>query len=185
MRKLQRDEIVDYQTWTDRRPDELQPMLETKKPRRIHVGEHLTFLFENSETVRWQVQEMMRVERIVREKDIQHEIRTYNELIGNDGEIGGTLLIEIDDPETRDRLLREWLELPEHLYAELPGGDRVPAIVDERQVGEDRLSSVQYLRFDVRGIAPVAIGSTLPTLEVRAELTDAQRVALQADLDGV
>ena len=126
---------------------------------------------------------MMRVEKIVREKDIAHEISTYNELIGNDGEIGGTLLIEIDDPDKRDVLLREWLALPEHLFAELADGTRCPAIVDERQVGDDRLSSVQYLRFDVHGQAPVAILSTLPVLEIRSELTDAQRTALQEDLD--
>ena len=182
MKKLQREAIVDYQTWTDRRPAELGPMLAIKKPRRIHVGEYLTFLFENAETVRWQVQEMMRVERIARESDILHEIQTYNELIGNEGEIGGTLLIEIDDPERRDVLLREWLELPSHLYAELPDGTRVRAIVDERQIGETRVSSVQYLRFDVKGTAPVALGSDLPALDVRYELTEDQRAALDSDL---
>ena len=182
MQKLQRTQIVDYQTWTERRPAELDRMIEIKQPRRIHVGEHLTFLFENSETVRWQVQEMMRVEKIVRESDIQHEIDTYNELIGGPGEIGGTLLIEIDDAEQRDELLRSWLDLPRHLFAELADGTRCPAIVDERQVGEDRLSSVQYLRFDVKGQAPVALLSTLPQLELRTELSEGQRAALGADL---
>lgn len=180
--KLTRDQIVDFQTWTDRRPDLVQDMLAIKAPRRIHVGDHLTFLFENVETVRWQVQEMMRVERIVREKDIQHEIDTYNELIGGEGELGCTLLIEIDDEAQRNVLLRRWLGLVEHLYAELEDGTKIRPTHDPRQVGTDRLSSVQYLVFPVGPKAPVALGTDHPELTTRASLSEDQRAALQADL---
>ena len=69
----------------------------------IHVGQHLTFLFENTDTIRYQVQEMMRAERIVREADIQHELDTYNELLGGAGELGCCLLIEIDDRAEREK----------------------------------------------------------------------------------
>lgn len=182
MKKVRREDVIDWQTWSDRREQELPRILQLKKPRRIHVGEYLTFLFENTDTVRYQVQEMMRVERIVRESDIQHEIDTYNELLGDEGELGGVLLIEIDDEQVRDVKLREWLKLPEHLYAELDDGTRVRAIYDERQIGEDRLSSVQYLKFDVKGRVPVALGSDLPELTVRTELDAAQRAALAEDL---
>lgn len=184
MRKVRRDEIVDYQTWADRRERELPRVLALKKPRRVHVGEHLTFLFENTETVRYQIQEMMRVERIVREADIQHEIDTYNELLGDEGELGCVLLIEVEDPDVRDVKLREWLRLPEHLYAELDDGTRVRATYDPRQVGDVRVSSVQYLKFGTGGRVPVALGSDLPALTARAALDDAQREALAADLKG-
>ena len=182
MRKLMREQVVDYQTWTDIREQELAKILPVKAARRMHLGPALTFLFENRETVRWQVQEMMRVERIVREKDIAHEIETYNELIGGEGEIGSCLLVEIDDPAERARKLREWLALPGHLYAEIEGGERVRPIVDARQVGEDRLSSVQYLKFPVRGQTPVAIGCDMPEYSFRVELSADQRAALGSDL---
>ena len=182
MRKVRREDIVDYQTWSDRRDQERPRILEIKRPRRVHVGDHLTFLFENTDTVRYQIQEMMRVERIVRESDIQHEIDTYNELLGDDGELGCVLLIEIDDPAVRDVKLREWIDLPRRLYAELEDGTRVRATYDPRQIGDERLSSVQYLKFDVRGRVPVALGSDLPELTVRATLDEAQRQALADDL---
>lgn len=182
MRKLRRDEVVDWQTWTDRRPAELARILAVKEPRRVHLGPHLTFLFESADTVRWQVQEMMRVERIVREADVQHEIDTYNELLGGDGELGCTLLVEIDDPADRARKLAEWRDLPDALYLERADGERVRPVVDRRQIGEDRLSAVQYLRFPVRGEAPVAIGSDHPAYAHRAPLAPAQRAALAEDL---
>lgn len=184
MRKVRRDEIVDYQTWADRREQELPRVLAIKKPRRVHVGEYLTFLFENTDTVRYQIQEMMRVERIVRESDIQHEIDTYNELLGDEGELGCVLLIEVEEPALRDVKLREWLKLPEHLYAELDDGTRVRATYDPRQVGDERLSSVQYLKFRTGGRVPVALGADLPELTARTELDTAQREALAADLRG-
>jgi hypothetical protein len=180
--KVSRDQVVDYQTWTDQREAELERILQIKAPRRVHVGPHLTFLFENAATIRWQVQEMMRVERIVREKDVQHELDTYNELLGGPGELGCTLLVEIDDPADRAVKLRQWLRLPEHLYAELPDGRKVRARIDARQVGEERLSSVQYVKFDVGGQVPVAIGCDLPEHTERAELAPAQKAALTEDL---
>ncbi|MFM7299200.1 MAG: DUF3501 family protein, partial [Planctomycetota bacterium] len=150
--------------------------------RRVHVGGVLTFLFENTATARYQVQEMVRIERIVREADIQHELETYNELLGAAGELGCTLLIELDDPAVRAVKLREWLALPQHVYARLEDGSKVYARFDERQVGDDRLSSVHYIKFPVGGRAPVAIGADHPELTVETRLEPAQRAALVADL---
>ena len=182
MRPVERGEILDYVSYEEARSRILQEVLEQKKPRRVHLGEHLTFLFENHETVRFQIQEMIRVERIVKEADIRHEIDTYNELLGGEGELGATLLIEIDDPSAREHLLREWKTLPRHLYVELPGGEKVYATFDERQVGEDRLSSVQYLKFATSGRTPVSIGSDHPAVPARAVLTEEERKALASDL---
>ena len=182
MRKLQRSEIVDYQTYGESRDAFRQEVMAHKAPRRVHVGEFLTFLFETRQTVRYQVQEMMRAERIVRENDIQHELDTYNELLGGDGELGCTLLIEIDDQARRDQLLRSWIDLPRHLYVETEGGSRVRPERDERQVGTDRLSSVQYLKFPVQGAVPVGIGVDHPELSAHAALSAEQKAALIADL---
>ena len=142
----------------------------------------LSFLFENTDTVRYQIQEMIRVERMVKETDILHEIKTYNELLGDSGELGCTLLIEIDDPDERDEKLTQWLELTKHLYLSLEDGTRIRASFDERQIGDSRLSSVQYIKFNTGGKTPVAIGSDLPLLKVETVLTDDQRKALSEDL---
>jgi len=182
MRPVLREEIVDYQTWEEKRPEERAAIIKHKDARRIHVGDALTFLFETRDTVRYQVQEMMRTEQIVREKDILHEIETYNELLGGPGELGCTLLIEIDDPAERDKKLREWKDLTRHLYVRVEGGETVRATYDARQVGEERLSSVQYLKFATGGRVPVAIGSDHPALQVEAELSAAQKHALASDL---
>lgn len=182
MKPVARASILDYQTYEEQRESFRIRALAHKEPRRIHVGEHLTFLFENPTTVHYQVQEMMRVERIVREADILHELQTYNELLGGEGELGCTLLIEITTPEERNRLLKLWLDLPRHLYAKLADGRKVRAKYDERQVGETRLSSVQYLKFDTGGQVPVALGTDHPDLDIETELTPAQLAALADDL---
>ena len=184
MNKVQRESILDYMTYQDQRDEIRAAVLETKRIRRIHVGEYLTFLFENVETVRYQIHEMVRVERMVRESDIAHEIETYNELLGGPGVLGCTLLIEIDDAEVRDVKLRRWLALPSHLYLRLSDGEKIPASFDERQVGTDRVSSVQYLTFDTGGRAPVGIGCSMedPDVGLEIELTSEQRAALAEDL---
>jgi hypothetical protein len=186
MRTVERAEILDYATYDERRDQLRAAAMRAKEERRVHVGRHLTLLFENHETIRYQVQEMMRAERMVREADILHEIETYNELLGGDGELGCTLLIEIDDPGERAVKLAAWLELPRHLYAKLEDGTRVRPTYDRRQLGDTRLSSVQYLKFPLGGRVPAAIGCDHPDAEARGEtsLTPGQREALRADLAG-
>ncbi|MBM3990525.1 MAG: DUF3501 family protein [Planctomycetes bacterium] len=182
MKPVERVSILDYVTYEERREAIRSQVLAIKAPRRVHVGGVLTFLFENTATARYQVQEMVRIERIVREADIQHELATYNELLGGAGELGCTLMIELDDPAERAIKLREWLALPRHVYARLEDGAKVYACFDERQVGDERLSSVHYIKFPVAGRVPLAIGADHPTLTVEARLEPSQRAALAADL---
>ncbi len=148
----------------------------------MHVAGVLTLLFENTATTRYQVQEMVRAERMTGDAEIRHELDTYNELLGDRGELGVSLLIELPDPAERDRKLREWLALPRHLYLKTEDGEKVRPTFDARQVGTDRLSSVQYLKFDVRGRVPVAAGTDLPQLVSETALAPEQREALAADL---
>jgi hypothetical protein len=170
-------------TYQEDREEFQRTVFAEKARRRIHLGDCFTFLFENTLTIRYQIQEMMRVEKIVKEKDILHELETYNGVLGADGELGCSFLIEIDDPETRNAKLRDWVDLPAHLYAELANGTMVYAGFDPNQIGDGRLSSVQYLKFAVNGEAPVALGSILPGCELRALLTEDQRAALREDLE--
>ena len=182
MNNVSREEILDYVTYEENRNEVRNEILKIKENRRINVGSTLSFLFENKDTVRYQIQEMIRVERIVKEKDIEHEIETYNELLGKPGELGCTLLIEIDDPLERDSKLSKWIDLPSHLYLKLDDESLVMASFDERQVGDSRLSSVQYIKFDTNGKVPIAIGSNHPLFSEETILSDLQKEALSIDL---
>ena len=182
MRRVTRQEILDYVTYEEQRKQIREKIMKIKELRRINLAGVLSFLFENTDTVRYQIQEMIRVERIVKETDILHEIKTYNELLGDSGELGCTLLIEIDDPDERDEKLTQWLELPKRLYLSLEDESRIRASFDERQIGDARLSSVQYIKFNTGGKTPVAIGSDLPLLKVETVLTTDQKKALSEDL---
>ncbi len=182
MKPVRREEILPFEVYERSREEIRKSILEAKRLRRVTAGGVLTFLFENAATMRYQIQEMVRAERMTREADIAHELETYNGLLGGPGELGVSLLIEVADPAERDRKLREWIDLPRHLYVKLENGEKIRPRYDEGQVGEDRLSSVQYLKFDVRGQVPVAAGSDLPSCKVEMTLAPSQREALAQDL---
>lgn len=184
MKTVQRREILDFVTYEENREAFQKEVFAAKNRRRIHLGECFTFLFENALTVRYQVQEMMRAEKIVKEKDIHHELETYNDILGGEGELGCCFMIEIEDPRHRDLRLREWIDLPKHIFAEMQDGAKIYARFDPAQVGSDRLSSVQYLKFPVHGLVPVALGIDLPGCDAKVLLTDNQRAALEEDLIG-
>ena len=185
MKPVERDEIVDYVTYEEQRPAFRAQVIEVKAPRRVHLGDNITLLFENRLTVRYQIQEMIRAERIVKEADIRHEMDTYNELLGGDGELGCTMLIEIDDPAARAEKLHQWVNLPERVYAILADGTRIQATFDERQRDEEKLSAVQFLKFNTGGQTPVGFGVALPEQHIQVDLTDEQRRALAEDLSQV
>jgi hypothetical protein len=134
------DYEIERETW---RPH----VLLTKERRRIRVGDHLTFLFENRDTVRYQVQEMMRIERIVKPQDVRHELETYNEQIPKANGLCASLLIEYETSETRDIWLRKLLGLEQHIWFAVGDTPRVKATFDTRQIATDRISSVQYISF--------------------------------------
>ena len=124
-------------------------MIALKDRRRVRAAGHLSFLFENRDTVRYQIQEMMRIERIVKPADIRHELAVYNELLPGPGQLSATLLIEYETPELRAVWLRELLGLENHIWIEVPGAGRAKATFDDRQIASDRVSSVQYIKFQL------------------------------------
>ncbi len=179
---IKREDIIDYITYKEHRQIIRPNILKIKKRRRIHVGNYLTFLFENNETIRYQIQEMILAEKIVKEADIQHEIDTYNELFGTKGSLPCVLMIEIDDIDERNEKLALWVDLPGKIYVKLENGQKIFAKYDERQIDEHKLSSVQYLNFDTGGQAPMAVGSDLKELKEEQGLTEDQIDALSADI---
>jgi|SRR5687767_11634833 hypothetical protein len=182
MRKVSREEVRLAPEYAAIREDFRRTVLEQKDRRRIHVGTHLTFLFENHDTVLYQIQEMIRAENINGEPDVRHEMATYNELLGDRGELGCTLLIEIDDPAQRSELLSRWKDLPGTLYIETESGTRIPAEFDSRQVGKGRISSVHYLKFRLGDQVPRKVGCSHPEIAAETQLTTEQTAALCQDL---
>jgi len=165
-------------------------VLAIKEPRRVTVGNHLTFLFENRDTVRYQIQEMLRVERITDPAAIAHEVETYNELVPGRDELTATLLIEFEDASERSVMLRALVGLERHVKLEIDGCDPCAAVFDERQMSPNKISSVHYIRFplgkeraaSLRGGAAAEVVADHPRLSARTALSVVQRAALAEDL---
>ena len=165
-------------------------LIEIKRGRRIAVGSNMTVLFENRDTMIYQVQEMMRVEKITDLGAIKHEIDTYNELVPGPDALSATILLEYDIPEQRDERLQALLGLENHVWLEIDGEERVPAEFDLRQMSPHRISSVHYVQFNlgparsvaIRKGATVALTTDHPELKERTQLTAAQCQALAEDL---
>jgi hypothetical protein len=130
------------------RPEFRQRVIESKKRRRVPLGPLMTLVFENSDTVRFQVQEMLRIERIVRPDKVAEELREYNELLPGPGEVAATLFIEVTDPAQVQPVLDGFVGLDEPGRLMLTiGSESYPARFAPGQSREDRISAVHYVRF--------------------------------------
>jgi hypothetical protein len=148
MRKISLEDVLDLTAYEKQRKDIRPKIIEIKNQRRIHVGPKVTYLFETYDTMWYQVQEMTRAERIVDEEGIMGELNAYNELVPDTNQLSASMLIEIDDIEERKTFLSQIVDLPDHTYLEVDGDKIIPTF-DPRQGSEDKLSSVQYLKFDL------------------------------------
>jgi hypothetical protein len=164
-----------------------------KKNRTIHLGKHVTLLFEDELTVRYQVQEMLRIERIFEEEGIQAELAAYNPLIPDGANWKVTMLIEYDDADLRKQMLGKLIGIEDRVWVRAAGFSKVYAIADEDLEREraDKTSSVHFLRFELardmldalkRGVA-LSMGVDHPQYEVAVAAIDVQsRESLIADL---
>jgi len=144
-------EILPFEQYETLRPL-LRPLFIAEKDRRrLAVTEHMTLLFENVQTVWYQVEEMLRTERISAEAAVRHEIDTYNELLPRPGELSATMLIEYGDAVQREAALRELVGLERHVWICLDQR-REGLRFDERQMSSDRVSAVQFVRFRLGGL---------------------------------
>ncbi len=191
MREIERSEILDLGAYEQVRDRFRDRVIALKKTRRVAVGEHMTFLFENRDTVLLQIQEMLRTERITREEGIAHEIETYNTMLPGEGELFATLMIEVEDKVERAKLLDALADLRSHVVLDL-AGQRVAGEF-EMVPGEEegRLPAVNYVRFRVGpGAAAVledeaqaaALVVDHPAYRVRTELSATTRAELARDL---
>lgn len=148
MKPVQRNEVMglaDYETIRDRFRSRV---IEEKRARRVLVGDKVSAVFENHDTVLLQIQEMLRTERISREGAIQHEIDTYNQHIPGKDELFATVMIEIPDKDEREAFLVKARGFERHV-ALLVNGEKVPARWEKTRELEDRASAVNYLRFSL------------------------------------
>jgi hypothetical protein len=146
--KVQASEILDLVAYEKVREEFVSRMIALKKPRRIAVGDRLTFIFENRDTVIFQIQEMTRAERTVKEEAIAEEVAVYNELVPGEHQLSATLMIEIPDQSAIRGELDRLVGIDERVSLEI-GDRKVAATFDEKQFEEDRISAVQYIRFDL------------------------------------
>ena len=193
MRKLTVDDIVDMRAYERERDELRRQIIDLKRLRRVALGPIMTLVFENTVTMRWQVQEMARAERMLRDEQIAHEVETYNQLIPDADELSATLMIEL----TSERELREWLPrlvgIEQHIAVVLPDGTRVvgaPSEEDElRLTRDDITAAVHFLKFrfaesDVEMFAsgPVHIVVDHPDYDQDVLLTPEQHEQLLSDL---
>ena len=150
MKPLTLEEIVGLAAYGPIRDDYRRRVIAYKRARRVSVGEKVSLVFEDRETLRFQVQEMLWVERIAEPRKVQHELDVYNGLLPGRGELSATLFIEIPDlPSIRPELQR-LLGIDESVALVLCQGDRelrLRARFDTSQLEADRISAVHYLRF--------------------------------------
>jgi hypothetical protein len=146
MRRVESTDILDLTSYEKIRSEFLERTIELKRPRRVHVGEILCFIFENRDTVIFQIQEMTRAERSVSEGAIAAEVAVYNELVPRDNELSATLMIEIPNQTSIRPQLDRLIGIDEHVHLDI-GDETIRASFDDKQFQEDRVSAVQYLRF--------------------------------------
>ena len=137
--------IIDYEKQRDTYRSEL---IDYKKNRRFKLGPNILITFENSKTMKFQIQEMMRAERMVHDNQIEEELNVYNPLIPCGDELSATLFIEITDPEKIRPVLDSFIGLTEgvNVFFEIDG-EKVVAEFEEGREKEDNISSVHYIRF--------------------------------------
>jgi Protein of unknown function (DUF3501) len=149
--KVTRDSLMTLEAYSKARTDFRKQVLEHKKLRTIALGDHVTLLFEDELTVRYQIQEMLRVEKIFDEEGIQHEIESYNPLIPDGNNFKATMLIEYTDENIRRKMLTQLKGIERKVFVQVEGSKKVYAIADEdlERENEDKTSAVHFLRFQL------------------------------------
>ena len=167
MKPITREELLELGAYERIREQFLRSVLERKKPRYVKLGPHMTALFENRDSVLFQVQEMLRTERITQEKAISHELETYNALVPGERELSATLFVEYQEREERERMLAALAGLEDKFRLRV-GSELLAATPDERGTDPERTMAVHYLKFPFTASALQAFmdGSVEVALEV-------------------
>jgi hypothetical protein len=194
MRKVELAEVKNIYEYEKIRDDFRKYIIELKKRRRISVGDRVTLVFENHDTVLFQIQEMMRAERMVDDDEIKFEVETYNQLIPEKDELSATLFIEVDDPKLLRPILDSFIGLDRgnHVYLQIGDKHKIYAQFEEGHSKEDRISAVHFIKFkftpeqindfkDFRNEVKVVIDH--PNYKAEAVVSDEMRQELIKDFD--
>lgn len=194
MQKVSRESLLTLEAYSKERPQWLTRLREHRRHRRLALGPHVTLLFEDELTVRFQIQEMLHIEKTFDESGITDELAVYNPLIPDGSNFKATMLIEYTDPEVRKRELARLRGVERQVWLEVAGADRISAIADEdlERENEDKTSAVHFLRFELSApmVAALKAGAEL-SMGVEHEAYQAEvrpvpaatRAALLKDLD--
>jgi hypothetical protein len=193
MPQIKRESLISLEAYARTRKEFRSQVIEHKKIRNVHLGEHVTLLFEDELTIRYQVQEMLRVERIFEDADIAGELDAYNPLIPDGHNLKATMLIEYPDAEQRRVWLARLKGIETRVWIAVAEQARVFAIADEdlERENDEKTSSVHFLRFELtdtmraalKAGAALAAGVDHPHYQAElSPLATATRASLAADL---
>lgn len=193
MPQITRDSLMTLEAYAKARQEFRTRVMVHKKDRKVYLGENVTLIFEDELTIRYQIQEMLRVEKIFEERGILDELDAYGPLIPDGGNWKATMMIEYPDPVERAIRLAELTGIEDKVWVRVDGHDPVYAIADEDLEREtaQKTSSVHFLRFELaRGMievlrqgAPLTMGIDHPAYRIPAmPITSAVRDSLIGDL---
>jgi len=192
MAQISPDSLLSLEAYARERSAYRSRVIAHKKVRTVHAGEHVTLIFEDEQTIRYQVQEMLRIERIFEEDGIRGELEAYNPLIPDGGNWKATMLIEYPEPEERRRRLAELKGIEDRAWVQVDGCARVFAIADEDMEREnaEKTSAVHFVRFELdrkmrdalKGGAGLSVGVDHPNYRADVEVSAEVRASLAGDL---
>ncbi len=192
MQKLKRSDLWTLEAYSTERPAFRATVIEHKKPRRVALHPNATMYFEDAVTIKYQVQEMLRVERIFESAEIEDELAAYNPLIPDGTNWKGTFMFEFPDVEERRRALAEMPGVEHTIWVQVGDQPKIFAIANEDldRSTEDKTSAVHFLRFELdpasiaaaKGGATIRMGIDHDRLRCAVELSEASRRSLVADL---
>jgi hypothetical protein len=193
MDKLTRKDLYGLEQYAEARPEFRRRVMEHKKQRNVHVGPNATLYFEDRLTIQYQVQEMLRAERIFEPAGIEAELGAYNPLIPDGRNLKATFMLEYEDVNERRKALARLVGVEERVWVQVAGYDRVYAVADEdlERATPDKTSSVHFLRFDLTGDmadalksgSDLSIGIDHESYRYQLRAASEVRSALAADLD--
>ncbi|HEY2989948.1 MAG TPA: DUF3501 family protein [Candidatus Binatia bacterium] len=191
MKRIAIEDLIGLAAYEKTRDQFRREIIDYKKHRRLPVGERVSLIFENRKTMLFQIQEMLRTEKITDLDKIKEEVETYNTLIPDAGELSATLMLEIEPQEKiRDELLK-FLGIDERVYLKIGDRTSIRAKFEEGRSKEDKISAVQYVRFRlpaeareafVAGREEARVAIDHPNYRAEAKIWDAMRQSLIEDL---
>ncbi len=161
MNKLSREDLMSLEQYAEERAAFRERVLEHKKHRRLDLGTNAALYFEDRLTMQYQVQEMLRIERIFEADGINEELEAYNPLIPDGSNWKATFMIEFPEVEVRQQMLTQLVGIEDRVYVQVADFDRVYAIADEDldRADEEKTSAVHFLRFELSAEMAAALKS--------------------------